>query len=228
MFPLIVVGSGTVNTNGFTLGSLPAGVKAVLTNNTSGSLDLLVTSAGQLLSWRGADASNNPLPNWDINASANWWDLNDLNTKYFQYSGNTVGDNVVFGDNGFNTDGTNHVNLSVTVVPATVAFSSGSPYTLTGSGSIGGVTSLLLTNMNNSVYLGTTNSYTGGTVVGGGVLIITNDLALGAASGGLVLSGGTLQLNGSITTSRAITMARNLPSGCPRGRHGELERSDQR
>ena len=217
LFPVITVGSGTVTTNGFVVGSLPAGVKAVLTNSTSTELDLLVTSAGQLLNWHGADASSNPLPNWDINTSANWYDLNSNPAKYLQYSGNTVGDNVVFGNNGYNTDGTNHVNLAGTVVPATVMFSSSSPYTVTGAGSIGGATFVMLTNDSSSVYFGTANSYTGGTVIGSGTLIITNNNALGATSGGVTFAGGALEANNSLSSSRAITVTANSQIGVAAG-----------
>jgi len=210
VIPLIVVGSGTVNTNGFVLGTLPSGVKGVLTNSTSTELDLLVTSAGQLLSWHGANAGNTVvLTNWDIGTSSNWYDTGMNLTRYLQYAGNTIGDNVIFGDNGYAYDGTNHVYLAGTVVPATVEFSSSSPYVLTGPGGIGGATSLVLTNMNNSVVLGTANSYTGGTVVGGGTLVIANDNALGATSGGVTLAGGTLELNAAVTSSRATTVTAN-------------------
>ena len=223
LIPLITVGSGTVNTNGFVLGTLPSGVKGVLTNSTSTSLDLLVTSAGQLLSWHGANSDNSVvLTNWNINTSSNWYDIGNNPIKYLQYSGNTVGDNVIFGDNGYNTDGTNHVNLSVTVVPATVAFSSSSPYTLMGAGGIGGATSLVLTNMNNSVFLGTINSYTGGTIVGSGTLIITNDNALGATAGGVALAGGTLQLNGAVSSTRAIAVTANSGIGVTAGANAQL------
>ena len=214
VIPLIVVGSGTVNTNGFALGTLPSGVKGVLTNSTSTELDLLVTSAGQLLSWHGANADNSVLlTNWDIGTSSNWYDTGMNLTRYLQYSGNTIGDNVIFGDNGYAYDGTNHVYLAGTVVPATVEFSSSSPYILTGPGGIGGATSLVLTNMNNSVVLGTANSYTGGTVVGGGTLVIPNDNALGAASGGVTLAGGTLELNAGVTSSRAVSVTANSGIG---------------
>jgi len=210
VIPLIVVGSGTANTNGFVLGTLPSGVKGVLTNSTSNELDLLITSAGQLLSWHGANAGNTVLlTNWDIGTSSNWYDTGMNLTRYLQYAGNTIGDNVIFGDNGYAYDGTNHVYLAGTVVPATVEFSSSSPYILTGPGGIGGATSLVLTNMNNSVVLGTANSYTGGTVVGGGTLVIANDNALGATSGGVTLAGGTLQLNAGVTSSRATTVTAN-------------------
>ena len=217
LFPVITTGSGTVATNGFVIGSLPSGVKGVLTNSTSAELDLLVTSAGQLLNWHGADASNNPLPNWDINTSANWYDLNSNPAKYLQYSGNTVGDNVVFGYNGYNTDGTNHVNLAGTVVPATVMFSSSLPYTVTGAGGIGGATFVMLTNDSSSVYVGTANSYTGGTVIGSGTLIITNNNALGATSGGVTFAGGALEANNSLSSSRAITVTANSQIGVAAG-----------
>ena len=214
VIPLIAVGSGTVNTNGFVLGTLPSGVKGVLTNSTSSELDVLVTSAGQLLSWHGANADNSVLlTNWDIGTSSNWYDTGMNLTRYLQYSGNTIGDNVIFGDNGYAYDGTNHVYLAGTVVPVTVEFSSSSPYILTGPGGIGGATSLVLTNMNNSVLLGTANSYTGGTVVGGGTLVIANDNALGATSGGVTLAGGTLQLNAGVTSSRATTVTANSGIG---------------
>jgi autotransporter-associated beta strand protein len=214
VIPLIVVGSGAVNTNGFALGTLPSGVKGVLTNSTSSELDLLITSAGQLLSWHGANAGNTVvLTNWDIGTSSNWYDTGMNLTRYLQYAGNTIGDNVIFGDNGYAYDGTNHVYLAGTVVPATVDFSSSSPYVLTGPGGIGGATSLVLTNMNNSVVLGTANSYTGGTVVGGGTLVIANDNALGATSGGVTLAGGTLELNAAVTSSRATTVTANSGIG---------------
>ena len=217
LFPLITAGSGTVTTNGFAIGTLPSGVKGVLTNSTSSELDLLVTSAGQLLNWHGADASSNPLPNWDINTSANWYDINSNPAKYLQYSGNTVGDNVIFGNNGYNTDGTNHVNLAGTVVPATVMFSSASPYAVTGAGGIGGATFVMLTNDSSTVYFGTANSYTGGTVIGAGTLVITNNNALGATSGGVTLAGGALEVNASLSSSRAISVTAGSQLGVAAG-----------
>jgi fibronectin-binding autotransporter adhesin len=210
----LITAPGLSGTNGFVIASLPSGVKGVLTNSVTGELDLLVTSAGQLLSWHGANLDNTIiLTNWDINTSSNWYDINNNLARYLQYSGNTIGDNVVFADLGYNTDGTNHINLGVTVVPATVAFSSSSPYTLTGAGGISGATALVLTNMNNSVYVGTSNSYTGGTLITSGALVISNDTALGAASGPVAMSGGTLELIGGVTNSRSLTLTANSSIG---------------
>jgi autotransporter-associated beta strand protein len=205
--PLIEADSTAMTTNGFVLGALPAGIKAVLTNSTASTLDLLVTSAGQLLTWYGSEDGVNPAVNWDIATSANWYSLPGYaSATYQQYLGNTVGDNVTFGDNAFYTDGTNHVNLTTTVVPATVLFSASSPYELHGAGGIGGATSVMLTNNYAAVYLNTSNSHTGGTIVAGGTLVITNDNALGAPAGGLTLGGGTVQLDAPITNSRAVTV----------------------
>jgi len=51
-----------------------------------------------------------------------------------------------------------------------------------------------------------TSSYTGGTSILGGTLSISSDANLGAASGGLTLDGGSLQVTGSFASSRAVTL----------------------
>ncbi|AXA71961.1 hypothetical protein CE205_15810 [Achromobacter insolitus] len=50
------------------------------------------------------------------------------------------------------------------------------------------------------------NSYTGGTRLAGGTLQVDRDANLGAATGGLTFSGGTLATTGSFDTARAITL----------------------
>ena len=209
--PLIYAAAGVANTNGFVLGSLPSGIKGVLTNATSSTLDFLVTSAGQNLAWRGTYDGVISSIDWNVNfyANTNWFDSVSSPAAYQEYSGNTIGDNVSFGDTAFNTDGTNHVNLTATVHPASLVVNSGVPYTITGSGSIGG-SSALLKSGSGSLFLGTANTYSGGTTVNsGGTLIITNDNALGAGSTGVTLAGGTLQFDGAVTSARAITVTAN-------------------
>jgi autotransporter-associated beta strand protein len=53
------------------------------------------------------------------------------------------------------------------------------------------------------------NSYSGGTIVNGGILNVSADANLGASGGGLTLGFGTLQFGGSfnLSSSRAITIA---------------------
>jgi autotransporter-associated beta strand protein len=51
-----------------------------------------------------------------------------------------------------------------------------------------------------------TNLYSGGTVIDGGTLAVGADHNLGAASGGLIFGGGTLQFLAAFTTARTITL----------------------
>ena len=69
-----------------------------------------------------------------------------------------------------------------------------------------GVTSLVKSNTG-SLALLTSNSFAGGVFINdSGSVIITNDSALGAGSGAVTLNGGTLQINGGVTNSRAFSM----------------------
>lgn len=208
-YPLIYTGS-SVPTNNFKLGPLPTGMSAKLVNSGA-SLDLLVTAAGQTLTWYGADSLGNPLTDWNINTSSNW---NTGNAKYLQYSGNSYGDNVIFDDTVY--PGNTSINLSARVVPSTVLFNSSSQaYSVTGTGGIDGVVSLVVTNAG-SLVLGTSNNYSGGTFVGG-TLIISNNNALGNVSSGVSLTGGTLQLNGAVTSARSVTLTANSTIGVVSG-----------
>ena len=99
---------------------------------------------------------------------------------------------------------------------------------LSGSGSVAlGSQSLLLTNasgsfggtisgsgglalLGGSETLTGSNTYAGGTaVMGGAVLAVNSDAALGAESGALVLNGGTLSALGTITSTRPVVIGSN-------------------
>jgi autotransporter-associated beta strand protein len=217
-FPLIDYTGTTVPTNTFRLASLPAGVNAVLTNNTANaSLDLLITFVGNSLNWHGASADGSTaLPVWDINTSLNWYDKNMSATAYLQYNGNAYGDMVTFADNGYNTDGTNHVTLNARVVPSTMTVSGSTPYTLTGTGGLDGSMTLKMNNTA-SLLLGTSNNFTGGTAINAGTVLINDDSALGASSSGVTLGGGTLQIAGNATNTRSLTVTANSTLSIPAG-----------
>jgi fibronectin-binding autotransporter adhesin len=88
----------------------------------------------------------------------------------------------------------------------------GAGYTATINSVLAGTTQLVKTDLGTLVLNGA-NTYTGGTAINGGVLQVSNDGNLGAASGGLTFNGGTLRLGASFdpNTGRAITL--NAPGG---------------
>jgi fibronectin-binding autotransporter adhesin len=67
----------------------------------------------------------------------------------------------------------------------------------------------LLMNNSGSLFLGTSNSYTGGTAINAGTVIVTNDNGLGANSSVLTLNGGTMQYAGNTAGARAVAVSAN-------------------
>jgi fibronectin-binding autotransporter adhesin len=118
---------------------------------------------------------------WSGSSSGNW----DTSTANWTSSGPAVyadGDFVKFLDGANN----NNVNITIALMPAGLTVSNTSPaYTFNGSGSIGGSTSLLKQ--------------------GSGTLIVDNS-GNNNFSGGVTISGGTLQVGNN-------DAAGNLPSG---------------
>lgn len=216
-YPIIYTG-GSVPTNNFVLGSVSVGLVAVLTNSGS-SLDLLVTSTGQTLTWYGADSLGNPLTTWDVNTSSNW---NNGTAKYLQYAGNSYGDYVTFDDSLYTASGAD-ITLNGTVVPASLYFNNWStPYAITGSGSISGSTTLVKNGIA-TTYLGTSNSYTGGTIINLGTLSVASDSALGVTNGTVTLNNGsTLQFSNTTASVRGITMTANSVLDIAAGANAQL------
>ena len=206
-YPLVYTGTSTPTTN-FKLGTLPTGVAATLVNSEA-SLDLLITASGQSLTWYGADSSGNPLTIWNINTSSNWWSSTlGSEAAYLQYANNSYGDNVTFDDTLYTASDAN-ITLNTLVVPVSVTFNNNStPYSLTGAGGIGGATSVAMYG-SGLTYLGTANTYTGGTLIAGGTLSVTNDKALGAATAPVTLAGGTLQFNNRTASTRSFSVVSN-------------------
>jgi fibronectin-binding autotransporter adhesin len=147
---------------------------------------LVVTGGFESLVWRPqANAA------WDL-ASSNWFVTSGSTTdRFYQF------DTVLFDDSGAYS---NLVTLSGALNPQTITVNASSNYTLTGPGSIGGTNGLLKQGAGTLV-LNSTNTYTGGTRVEGGVLSIANNGHLGssAVSNSVTLDVGTLQLTASFT-----------------------------
>ncbi len=188
-----------------TLGSLPPGVAAYLSNNVANtSLDLVVTATGQNLYWRGVDDLTALADaNWNINTTTNWRGVGSaIPSVYLEYGG-VVGDPVLF-DDAVELGQTN-VNLTTAVRPFLVVADTTLPYSITGAGSITGLGKLIKTNTG-SLFLGTSNNYAGGTIIGGGILAITNNNALGTNTAGVTLVGGTLQMNATLSSTRSLAL----------------------
>jgi autotransporter-associated beta strand protein len=191
-FPLITYTGAQLGSIANFVLNLPPGLTANLVNNPN-SLDLQVTAAVSL-SWYG-DVNNV----WNIGTTANWADNGVPGSTY------TDGDPVRLDDTAI---GNFDINLTATVNPSSLIMDAANSYSITGAGSIGGGTSIVKTNTGTLV-LGTANTHTGGTVVGGGILSINNANALGNNSGTVSLRGGTLQFGASTTSSHPFTTPAN-------------------
>jgi len=116
----------------------------------------------QNLTWANSTGAGDG-KTWDIGANANWNNGSGIVT----YSD---GGNVVFDDSSANTQ---PVVLNTIVSPNSVTVNTvHNSYAITGTGSIAGSGSLTLASTNSSAFtLETSNSYTGGTYVNGGMLV---------------------------------------------------------
>ncbi len=146
--------------------------------------------------WTGTGGSGTPYA-WDTNTSPNWFNLGSLTADKFQ-----SGDNVAFTDSAGSAAA--NVLINSTVLPGSITLSNTAvKYTFSGSGSIGGTTSLVM-NGPGSLTVATSNGFTGGTFINGGTLKVANANALpsGATAGNVVLGGaaGILDLNGTPLT----------------------------
>lgn len=196
-----------------------AGVNGYLTNDvTAQAIKLHALSslrAATTITWVGNSTANN----WDAGVTTNWLNAGVLDDFL-------TGDTALFGNQG----GVNPtVNIGGSVSPGLVVVDTSSNYVFTGIGSINdGTSPASLIISNGSLTIATTNSYTGPTVLAGGVLVISNIAngtfasPIGAASvaaANVVFNGGTLDYFGSTaSTDHGITLTNgggviDVPSG---------------
>ena len=136
------------------------------------------------LTWTGTGGATAGV--WDTQINKNWYNPQTSGSDAF-----FALDNVTFTDSGTTTYGT--VTISGSVAPGSITVSNTNvAYTFNGTGSIGGLTSLVM-NGQGSLTIGTSNTYSGGTSLSGGTLNANAASALG--SGTLSVSGGVLNAN---------------------------------
>ena len=195
------------NTFGATLSNFQVASNANLVgkvvNLSINSKRLLLTVAGTRapasLTWAG-DTANGAANAWDIITTSNWLNVASLDTYH-------DGDTANFTDAGTNLSATiNQPTLDVTVNPAAVIFNATNNYALTGSGHIAGSAGITKSG-SGSLSLQTGNSYSGGTLVNGGVLSIGSASALGIPAGALVTvtNGGAFDISGKTINNSLAT-----------------------
>ena len=181
-------GGGTIVTN-----SIPAGVAAYLTNNTSAKQWQLVVSSVPSLVWVGKTNAI-LVDKWDIGSTTNWND-----TVLSVPASFVNGLPVTFNDSGF----TNLITLATNVVPYSLTVSnSAKTYTLINDGVSGwqaNPSGGMIKDGPGLFILGTTNSYTSFTSIKQGTLRTTIGNAIGRGigqSGANLTNNGTLDMNG--------------------------------
>ena len=190
-YPLITYSGSIGGTGGsaFVLGKIEPHCSASIVNNTANhSIDLSVGAVKQPLHWNGGT-----LNTWDINNSGNnVWNDNTGSATYYQEIADPLADNVSF--DGVYESGTPTVTLNSQPVPSSVTFAGSLAYTLTGNGGISGPGSVTVSGPATTT-IQTSNSFTGGLNLNGGILKFSTLTNLGA--GAINFGGGTLQYNGN-------------------------------
>ncbi|MBP7000598.1 autotransporter-associated beta strand repeat-containing protein [Amaricoccus sp.] len=222
---------GALTNNGLAIGTIPSPdfyVQTSVANQVN-----LVNRDGLLLTYWDGDAG--PKDNGVINGGDGSWQASAGNDNWTEETGRinapwaSGGFAIFMGARGdvtvddslgaveasgmqFLTDGYVVAGDDITLVgdPESVirvgdGTAAGADVTATISAVLAGDTRLTKTDLGTLVLEGD-NTYAGGTAVEGGVLSVAADTALGAASGGLGLDGGTLQATASFATDRATTL----------------------
>lgn len=164
----------------FVLGSLPAGAVATL-NDDGANVTLNITAPSiQNLVWSTGDGI------WQTNGGLNW---NGGTGTYLEYPSG-VNDVVTFDDTASGTVTiTGQVNPSGTIVNVTGSF-----YTFSGTGSIGGTNGIAKAGTS-TLQINNANNFTGpvtisgGSGTSGGTLFVNNPSALGATNGTVTVNG---------------------------------------
>lgn len=160
------------------------GYYVIITNScvlsaTSAPNVALTLDAPANLVWQGG----NPNTNWDLAITANW--TNGAGS-YVVFN---AGDNVTFDD----SSAYQVVTLAGSVAPTSVIDNSSLSYFITGSGSISGTGSLLMDG-SGALTISNANSYTGGSTISSGVVVVRDAGQMALGSGPVTLAGGTLEM----------------------------------
>lgn len=137
----------------------------------------LTIAGAASITWQGNNNSN-----WDLSTTANF--INSSSTAVVFHNG----DNVTLDDSST----TQNINVNGNfIAPGTMTENAFDTYIISGSGVIQGPGSLTM-NGGGTLSINNSNAWTGGTIVKGGILILSNLFSVG--TGNITLSGGTLDI----------------------------------
>ncbi len=215
---------GTLTDNGIILGVLPDGETGALQTSLAGQVNLVIDGGSNIQFWDGGDtAADGSIDGgtgaWNASAT-NWTNIGgDANRSWgggfavFQGVAGTVmldpaglsATGLQFVTSGYRLEG----GVLTLAAPAALRVgdgtTAGATTTATIASVIAGSGGIEKTDFGTLVLTGT-NTFTGGTRIVGGVLQVVGDGALGAASGGVTLDGGTLRAGGSFSSPRDFTV----------------------
>jgi autotransporter-associated beta strand protein len=190
-----ISGSNSTAPTTQTLSGLSSTFSVTIPNQTIGTLIIPAISG---LSWNNVNGTGDG-NNWD-SSNQNWMLVGAPATF-------NTGADVTFNDRNNSHYG---VSLNGTVMPHSVTVNnSAGDYTISGAGNIAGTTSLTKTGTR-TLTLSTANSYTGGTTVNGGKLVVA---AGGALGNGPVTIGASGDIQLGANTGLAIATSLSIASG---------------
>nr|WP_280821664.1 autotransporter-associated beta strand repeat-containing protein [Mesorhizobium soli] len=221
---------GTLINNGLALGAMPDDSDVFLQTSVTGQINL-VNGAGLTLNYWDGDAGgrfDHKIAGGDGTwqnslGNDNWTDAGgDINAAYANGSyaiftaaagtvtvdnslGQVTASGMQFAVDGYRIEGGELVlvgpQAGIRVGDGT---SAGAVMTATIASVLSGSTELVKSDLGTLVLTGA-NSYTGGTLMTGGVLQVAADAALGDKAGGLSFDGGALRTTADMTSDRSVT-----------------------
>ena len=179
---------------------------ATLNDDGAGTVSVTITSADVAVKWNGGVAGV-----WDINDVGNtiWQTVPSGNATDYIESG-SGNDSVIFNDAA---TGTTVVNMAATVTPQSLAVTNSTKdYAIIGAGKITGGTGLVKDGTGTlTIANGGNNDFSGNIILNAGILVVSNDWAVGntiSGTGSLAKNGsGVLSLSGDASAyTGAITV----------------------
>jgi autotransporter-associated beta strand protein len=160
------------------------GYYVIITNScglaaTSTPIAALTLDVATNLVWQGG----HPNTNWDLATTANWTNSAGIAVVFNE------GDNVTFNDSSTNQI----VTLVGALAPTSINETASKNYFIIGSGSIAGPGSLLM-NGSGTLAISNANSYTGGSTINSGTVVVDDSGQRALGIGPVTLAGGTLEI----------------------------------